>query len=129
MEQYHYNAAAWSWMQRQHYNEWTVEKLLDVWEIKPDKKDPKRMWQRFASCIAFLMLTNEIRSYDLLTASRKNIREALESAKGVKDPDQWCKDNFRTDDVRKATHVLFRMDRTTHPLIRGEMKTPSIPFE
>ena len=41
MEQYHYNAAAWSWMQRQHYNEWTVEKLLDVWEIKPDKKDPK----------------------------------------------------------------------------------------
>ena len=87
------------------------------------------MWQRFASCIAFLILTNEIRSYDLLTASHKNIREALESAKDVKDPDQWCKDNFRTDDVSKATHVLFRMDRTTHPLIRGEMKPAKVPFE
>ena len=138
MEQYHYNAAAWSWMQRQHYNDWTVGKLLDVWEIKPDKKDPKRMWQRFASCIAFLMLTNEIRSYDLITTSCKKIMEALLIAK--KDPafvknygknkiDQWLKDNFGTDDVRKATHVLFRMDRTTHPLIKGDMKTAWIPFQ
>ena len=148
MEQYHFNAAAWSWMQRQHFNEWTVDKLLDVWGIKPDKKDPKRMWQRFTSCIAFLMLTNEIRSYNLITTSSKNVREArkaFENVKGIKNInakgiknmdvkdkknlDQWLEKNFCTDDVRNATHVLFRMDRTTHPLIKGEMKTATIPFE
>ena len=74
-------------------------------------------------------MTNEIRSYDLVTTSSKNVREALENAKDVKDPKQWGKDNFGTDDVRKATHVLFRMDRTTHPLIRGEMKPAMVPFE
>ena len=75
------------------------------------------------------MLTNEIRSYDLVTTSNKNVTEALKNAKDVKDSEQWCKDNFGTDDVSKATHVLFRMDRTTHPLIRGEMKPAKVPFE
>ena len=54
-----HHEAAWGWamLARFEYHEEGVEKLLKVWGIELDRKDPKRTWQRFQSCIRFLRQT------------------------------------------------------------------------
>jgi|GEM_PF-4867869 len=92
-------ASGWSWMQRMNRVPVRVEKFLQVCDLQPDRKNPKRLWERLQSVLKWLQVTLEISGYKLYR--------------------QWNKEKrvpeHETNDFNQARYIQFQMERATHP--------------
>ena len=92
-------ASAWSWMQRRRSVVVRVEKFMNVCDIRRDKRNPKRIWERLTSVLSWLVDTLEITSYGLFMV--------------------WDKDErlpkHETNDIETARYIRLRMEGSTHP--------------
>ena len=83
-----------------------VEKFLQVCDLQPDRKNPKRLWERLQSVLKWLQVTLEISGYKLYR--------------------QWNKEKrvpeHETNDFNQARYIVFQMERATHPFIKGILK-------
>ena len=72
---------------------------MNVCDIRRDKRNPKRIWERLTSVLSWLVDTLEITSYDLFMVWDKNERLP----------------KHETKDIEIARYIRLRMEGSTHP--------------
>ena len=93
-------------MQRMNRVPIRVEKFLQVCDLQPDIKNPKRLWKRLQSILKWLQVTLEIRRYQLYREWDKRKQTPV----------------HETNDFKQACYIVFQMERATHPYIKGILK-------
>jgi len=99
-------ASGWSWMQRRNRVPVRVGKFLQVCDLQPDIKNPKRLWERLQSVLKWLQVTLEISRYQLYREWDKKKQTPV----------------HETNDFNQACYIVFQMERATHPYIKGILK-------